>query len=116
MVSMKEHEVVEQAERQEPVAAPVRRSAARKKTKVEEPGYRVYIGPSIRGRVQYGAVFSSASEARKDLEREFNTFPAFGVFLVTGQQLPQARIDVKTPGTALYAQAKRLRAELIKSK
>lgn len=89
---------------------------ARRKHKTEEPGYRVYIGPSIRGHVQYGAVFVSLAEARAELEREFARFPAFGIFLVTGQQLPEARIDVKTPGTALYEQAKKLRAELTKSK
>lgn len=108
-------EPAEQPAAQEANPEPVKRSASRKKSPPKDTGYRVYIGPSIRGRVQYGTVFSSADQARKELEKEFESFPTFGIFLVTGQQLPQARIDVKTPGTALYAQAQRLRSELTKS-
>lgn len=82
----------------------------------EESGFCVYIGPSVRGRVQYGTVFSSGSEARSVLEKELARFPALSMFLVNGKQLPQARIDVKTPGTALYIQAAKLGKELRKFK
>lgn len=100
-------EVTTEAETQ-----PAPKRTAKKPKPAEEPGYRVYIGPSIRGRVLYGAVFSSAQEARELLAKELDAFPTFGMFLVSGERLPQARIEVKTPGTALYAEVQKLRRAL----
>ena len=91
-----------------------KRTAAKKTKPAEEPEYRVYIGPTIRGRVQYGTVFSSAQEAKEALGREFDLFPAFGMFLVSGDRLAQARIEIKTPGNALYAKEQEFRRVLAK--
>lgn len=82
--------------------------AVRKSKPAEEPEYRVYIGPSIRGRALNGAVFSSAQEAQELLAKELSAYPSLGMFLVSGDLLPKARIDVKTPGTALYAEMQKL--------
>ncbi len=79
------------------------------KPPAREEGFCVYIGPSIRSRVQYGAVFPSRRAAEEMLAEELARFPAFGIFLAGGAELPQARIDVRTPGTALFAMAARLR-------
>lgn len=81
--------------------------------KQEEPGYRVYIGPTIRGRIQYGAVFASVQEARQVLAAELEVCPVLAGLLVSGAELPQARLDVKKPGTARYVQAAQVRAALI---
>ncbi len=78
----------------------------------EEDGCRVYIGPTIRGRVQYGAVFSSVREARQVLAAEQEVWPMLAGLLVPLEELAGARAEVKTPGTARYVTAARVRAGL----
>lgn len=93
-------------------AQPAPKRPAKKTKPAEEKGFRVYIGPTIRNRAQYGAVFSSAGEAKEALAQEFDLFPDFGMFLVDGDRLALARLEIKTPGTALYAKAQELRKAL----
>ena len=90
----------------------VTETAAPKKPKQEKPGCRVYIGPSIRGRVQYGAVFSSAQEARQVLVSELEVWPMLAGLLVPLEELASARAEAKTPGTARYVMAAQGRAGL----
>lgn len=87
---------------------------AAKKNPPPEKGCRIYIGPTIRGRVQYGAVFSSAAEAKKLLANELEVWPMMAGLLVSLEELPKSRLEVKTPGTARYVQASQVRANLTK--
>lgn len=98
----------EEAESQpEPVPAPPEAPA------VKEAGCQVYIGPTVRGRILYGAVFTSGAEARAVLAAELEACPAMAGLLVGLEDLPLARLEVKKPGTARYVQAAQVRAALI---
>lgn len=95
----------------------VRRAAgrsARKKKTVQEPvRYCVYLGPSIRGVVQYGAIFhGSRDDACKQLAPYVERWPRIRSLIVDGEQLSEARIQIKTPGNGLYEQVRRLTREL----
>lgn len=94
----------------------VRRAAgrsAKKKTAQEPVRYCVYLGPSIRGAVQHGAIFKcSRDEACAQLADLIARWPRIRSLIVDGEQLSEARIQLKTPGNGLYEQARRLQREL----
>lgn len=65
--------------------------------------YCVYIGPSIRGVITEGEVFSmSKKDALQFLYSAVERYPSIERLLVTGAELPEARIQVKTPGNMRY--------------
>lgn len=94
----------------------VRRAAgrtAKKKTAQEPIRYCVYLGPSIRGAIQHGAIFRcSRDEACAQLKGLLDRWPRIRSLIVDGEHLSEARIQLKTPGNGLYEQARRLQREL----
>ena len=100
------------AEESDIIRSDVDLSPEREEMKAEETDCRVYIGLNIRGRVQYGAVFSSAQEARQVLAAELEVWPMLAGLLVSLEELSSARAEVKTPGTARYVMAAQVRAGL----
>lgn len=94
----------------------VRRAArrtAKKKTAQEPIRYCVYLGPSIRGVIQHGAIFKcSREEACTQLSSLIDRWPRIRSLIVDGEHLSDARIQLKTPGNGLYEQARRLQREL----
>ena len=65
--------------------------------------YCVYIGPSIRGVITEGEVFSmSKRDTLQFLYSVVERYPSIERLLVTGAELPDARIQVKTPGNMRY--------------
>lgn len=94
----------------------VRRAAGRaaRRKPVQEPvRYCVYLGPSIRGAVQHGAIFKcSRDEACKQLAPHVERWPRIRSLIVDGEQLSEARIQLKTPGNGLYEQSRKLLREL----
>ncbi len=61
-----------------------------------------YIGPNLTELIQTGTIFrgtrEDALEAAKDA---IEKFPLVKTLIVSGEHLPQARLDVKRSGTAL---------------
>ena len=90
-------------------------SAKRSKTAQDAPDICVFIGPNIRGRIQYGTVFPSREKALEAMAEEISAFPALTMLLVPGKELPKARAEVNTSGTMLNRVAGNLRAALSKS-
>lgn len=92
--------------------APVKKKAAVRaaaKKPAEERPFCVYIGPSIRGAVQYGQILhGTLAEARETLGPLIGRFPLVGALVIPGELLSAARIQVKTHGTALCDQYNRL--------
>lgn len=91
--------------------------AVKKKKAVTAPAptanYAVYIGPTIRGIVNYGAIYQgSADEIRAALDAGIKKYPHIAALLIPGEQLAEARIKIKTPGNVLYAQYQMLLKEL----
>lgn len=105
---------VEAAEPVREDVKPALKKPAVKQDPKPDPGCRVYIGPTVRGRVQYGAVFSSDQMAREALSIELKACPALAGLLVSMEELPGARLEVKTPGTARYVYAAQVQKDLMK--
>ena len=98
--------------------ATVKKPAAKATSRVQPKpgaGYCVYIGPSIRGAVQYGQILHGTVQEAKDLlGGVIERWPLVGALIIPGDLLPDARIKVKTQGTALYDQYTRLAKTLAK--
>ncbi|MBR3239152.1 MAG: hypothetical protein IKF99_12010 [Oscillospiraceae bacterium] len=73
----------------------------------------VYIGPSIKGVIQKGTIYpGSRQEVIATLDRAIQKYPRIRNLIVSGETLAADRISVKTPGTRLSTEYKKLVAEL----
>lgn len=72
-------------------------------------GFYIYIGPNIKKCIQTGTVYKGTrANALKKAEAAIKAHPLVKNLIVSGDALPEARIKVKTPGNALYANYKKL--------
>ena len=72
-----------------------------------------YIGPSIRGVIQTGTIYpGTRAEVEESLEGAIGRFPRIEQLLVNGETLAVDRISVKTPGTRLNNEYRKLVAEV----
>ena len=75
----------------------------------EDVSICVYIGPTIRGVVNYGAIFHGTYQEVIQAEAEMvEQFPPIRHLIVPGENLGQARIDIHTPGNSIYVYKQRL--------
>lgn len=71
---------------------------------VNESGFYIYIGPNIKGLLQTGSIYrGDRAAALKAAANAIKAYPLVKTLIVSGDVLPDARIKVKTPGNALYA-------------
>ena len=67
-------------------------------------GFYCYIGPNLTGLIQNGAIFrGTRADALKAAAAAIEKYPLVKTLLVSGDELPGARLKVKRPGNALYA-------------
>lgn len=95
-------------------AADVSATPAAKKPATKKPdgcaaGFYCYIGPSISGVIRNGAIFKGTradalSVAAAAIEKQ----PLVKTLIVSGDDLPEARLQVKKPGNALHAMYQRV--------
>ena len=72
-----------------------------KKIKPAKDAWCMYIGPAIRGVIRQSQIFPmSAADVRKNMGEKLPTNAA--PLIVDGKDLPSARQEVRTPGTALH--------------
>lgn len=72
-------------------------------------GFYIYIGPNIKKHIQTGTVYrGTRAHALKQAAAAIEAHPLVKTLIVSGDALPEARIKVKTPGNALYANYKKL--------
>ena len=72
-------------------------------------GFYIYIGPNIKKHIQTGTVYrGTRAQALKQAAEAIEAYPPVKALIVSGDALPEARIKVKTPGNALYANYKKL--------
>lgn len=96
--------------REQAAAAPSTGSTSRKnKTGGPPSGFYMYIGPTLHGLIRSGDIFRgdrahALAEAQKAIEKQ----PLVKTLIVSGDYLPDARIKVKTPGNALYANYRKI--------
>jgi len=90
------------------------RQAQAKKGKPAGRGeFCVYLGPSIRGAVASGTVYPSGREATlKELSGVADRFPLVASLVVSGKDLPAARLKVKKPGELLHFNYSKLAGQL----
>lgn len=75
--------------------------------------FYVYLGPSIRGVIQKGSIYpGNRQEVVEALDSAIQKYPRIRNLLVSGDTLATDRIQVKTPGTRLYTEYKKLVAEV----
>lgn len=85
----------------------------KKAAPAKDAGFFVYLGPSIRGVIQTASVFTgSREEVEEILAGPIERYPRIKRLLVSGDTLPDDRINVKTPGNGLYNAYTRLVSEL----
>ena len=72
-------------------------------------GFYIYIGPNIKKHIQTGTIYrGTRAHALKQAAAAIEAHPLVKTLIVSGDALPEARIKVKTPGNALYANYKKL--------
>ena len=73
----------------------------------------VYIGPTIRGVIQKGTVYvGTRADVEATLEMAIGKHPRIKNLLVGGDTLAADRISVKTPGTRLCNEYRKLVSEV----
>ena len=74
---------------------------AKKINKPANDAWCMYIGPTIRGLIRQSQIFpKSAAEVRAEFGEKMT--PAAASLIVDGADLPGARQELRTPGTALH--------------
>lgn len=72
-------------------------------------GFYIYIGPNIKKHIQTGTIYrGTRAHALKQAAEAIEAHPLVKTLIVSGDALPEARLKVKTPGNALYANYKKL--------
>ena len=73
-------------------------------------GFYIYIGPNIKKHIQTGTIYKGTrANALKKAAAAIEAHPLVKTLIVSGDALPEARIKVKTPGNALYANYMKLK-------
>lgn len=73
-----------------------------------------YIGPNIPGHLHKGQVFRGERDAvLKELTWTVEKYPLVKTLLIPGEALPVARLKVKEPGNAHYANYQKLSRALL---
>ena len=111
----REKKVTGLAEESADVAAEVKTEAAPiPPQEAEKPdgcaaGFYCYIGPNLTGLIQHGAIFrGTRADALKAAADAIAKQPLVKNLIVSGDALPVARLKVKEPGNALYANYRRI--------
>ena len=89
-----------------------RTDSVSKQIKPDDGGFYCYIGPNIPGLIPNGQIYMGAREAALSAaSAAIERFPLVKTLLVSGTALPEARLKVKKPGNALYANYQKIAAQ-----
>lgn len=106
-----EEEILE--ETQEEPKAKAEKPTEPAKEEAAKPSFFVYLGPSIRGYVQNGAIYKgSRADVEKKLALQIEKYPRIKRLLVSDLTIVEDRVNITKPGTRLYAEYKKFVAEL----
>lgn len=79
-------------------------------------GFYIYIGPNLKSLIQTGTILrGTREEALAKAEQAVKAEPRVKALIVSGDDLPQARIKVKTPGNDLYEKYMHLKGKYVSS-
>ena len=99
-------------------AVPARKTTAAKADTTSRKSNKIYcyIGPNIKGYLHTGQVFRGEREAiLKENAEVVEKHPLVKTLLVPGESLAVARLKVKEPVTAHYANFQKLSLELVEA-
>jgi len=83
---------------------------------VAEDSYFVYIGPTIKSAVQHNTIIEgNREEVERKLAAAIEKYPPIAQLLVSGNDLAEARKQIKQPGNRLYVTCRRLTVLLNKN-
>lgn len=86
------------------------------RTERSASGFYIYIGPNLKRIIQTGTIFrGTREEALAKAEQAVKAEPRVEALIVSGDDLPQARIKVKTPGNDLYERYMHLKGKYVRS-
>jgi hypothetical protein len=69
----------------------------------EGVGFAMYIGPTIKGVILHGTLYrGTKDDAVKAAAGAVEKQPLVKKLIVSGEELPAARLKIKTPGNSLY--------------
>ena len=72
-------------------------------------GFYCYIGPTIYGVIHHGDLFfGTRAKALEQAKAAIEKQPLVKTLIVAGDDLPTARLKVKTPGNVLYNNGRRI--------
>lgn len=96
-----------------PAKAPGKEAAAPartvKKSDGAAAGFYCYIGPGLPGLLRHGAVFpGTRADALRAAAGAIEKQPLVKTLIVSGDDLPAARLEAKQPGSALYENCRRI--------
>lgn len=87
------------------------RKATRKAESTAKAGFCVYLGPTIIGVIQHGAILhGTKQEALSFVAPAVEKRPLIASLIVSSTTLAEDRIKVKTPGNLLYVNYHKLAA------
>lgn len=76
---------------------------AKGKAGAKSAGFCMYIGPSIVGAIQQARIlYGDKQDALAQISAAVEKYPLIATLVIPGDQVPEARIKVKTPGNLLY--------------
>lgn len=79
------------------------------KQEVNASGIYCYIGPSLRGLIRSGDIFrGTRAMALDQAAKAITAKPLVKTLIVSGDALPGAKVKIRTPGNALYANYQQL--------
>lgn len=80
-------------------------STRRKKAEQKESGCYCYIGPTVVGTIQYGAMYGGSKEevlALPEVTMAVEKYPAVADLIVAGDALTESKAQIKSKCGALY--------------
>ena len=89
----------------------------RRQHEVNNSGFYIYIGPTIRGVIQNGAIYrGTRAEAMEKAASAIEKYKLVKTLIVSGDALPVARLRLKEPGNAFYVNYHKLSKQVLEAR
>lgn len=88
--------------------------AEKRQHEVNNSGFYIYIGPTIRGVIQNGTIYrGTRAEAMEKAASAIEKYKLVKTLIVSGDALPVARLRLKKPGNAFYVNYHKLSKQVM---
>jgi len=89
----------------------------RRQHEVNNSGFYIYIGPTIRGVIHNGDIYrGTRAEAMEKAAGAIERYRLVKTLIVSGDALPVARMRVKKPGNAFYVNYHKLSRQVLEAR